>query len=352
MRITCDICGKPCRGQGTQGRGRNQRPATSTPTPRPTTPFIPNRHPSLVPVCSAHIHQTARNPRVHHAARPPPGTPASHPNHSCAQNADHLAQNTPHSLNFTEVVCTLGASIPNTVRSAQIHQSARNPRIHHAAQPPTNTPASHPNHSRAQNADHLAQNTPHSLNFTEVVCTLGASIPNTVRSAQIHQSARNPRVHHAARLPPDAPASYPHHSCAQNADHLAQNTPHSLNFTEVVCTLGASIPNTVRSARIRQTARNPRIRHAARPPPGTPASHPHHSCAQNADHLAQNTPYSLNFTEVVCTLGAHRTIGSTSKETQWMRIRSTPLRRTHTPPQVQTTLSAVDSLGVLSWASW
>ena len=287
MRITCDMCGKPCRGQGTQGRGRNQRPATSTPTPRPTTPFIPNRHPSLVPVCSAHIHQTARNPRVHHAARPPPGTPASHPNHSRAQNADHLAQNTPHSPNFTEVVCTLGASIPNTVRSAQIHQSARNPRIHHAAQPPTNTPASHPNHSRAQNADHLAQNTPHSPNFTEVVCTLGASIPNTVRSAQIHQSARNPRVHHAAQPPPDAPASYPHHSCAQNADHLAQNTPHSLNFTEVVCALGA-----------------------------------------------------------------HRTIGSTSKETQWMRIRSTPLRRTHTPPQVQITLSAVDSFGVLSWASW
>ena len=222
MEITCDMCGKPCRGQGTQGRGRNQRPATSA--PRPTTPFIPNRHPGLV---------------------------------------------------------------PHSVRSAHIRQSARNPRIHHAAQPPTNTPASHPNHSRAQNADHLAQNTPHSLNFTEVVCTLGASIPNTIRSAYIRQSARNPRVHHAARLPPDAPASYPHHSCAQNADHLAQNTPHSLNFTEVVCALGA-----------------------------------------------------------------HRTIGSTSKETQWMRIRSTPLRRTHTPPQVRTTLSAVDSLGVLSWASW
>ena len=159
MRITCDICGKPCRGQGTQGRGRNQRTATSAPTPRPTTPFIPNRHPGLV--------------------------------------------------------------------------------------------------------------------------------PHSVRSAHIHQSARNPRV-----------------------------------------------------------------RHAARPPTGTTASHPHHSRAQNADHLAQNTPYSLNFTEVVCTLGAHRTIGSTSKETQWMRIRSTPLRRTHAPPQVRTSLSAVDSLGVLSGASW
>ena len=211
-------------GSGDSGTGRNQRPATSTPTPRPTTPFIPNRHPGLVPhsVRSARIRQTARNPRVRHAARPPTGTTASYPHHSCAQNADHLAQKTPHSLNFTEVVCALGASIPNTVRSAQIHQSAR----------------------------------------------------------------------------------------------------------------------------------NPRIRHAARPPPDAPASHPPHSCAQNADHLAQNTPYSLNFTEVVCALGAHRTIGSTSKETQWMRIRSTPLRRTHTPPQVRTTLSAVDSLGVLSWASW
>ena len=32
--------------------------------------------------------------------------------------------------------------------------------------------------------------------------------------------------------------------CAQIADHLAQNTPNSPIFTEVVCTLGASIPNT------------------------------------------------------------------------------------------------------------
>ena len=224
MEITCDMCGKPCRGQGTQGRGEtNALPHPPLPHDQPHPLYLTGT-PASSPhsVRSAHIRQTARNPRVRHAARPPPGTPASHPHHSCAQNADHLAQNTPHSPNFTEVVCTLGASIPNTVRSAQIHQSARNPRVHHAAQPP-----------------------------------------------------------------PDAPASYPHHSCAQNADHLAQNTPHSLNFTEVVCALGA-----------------------------------------------------------------HRTIGSTSKETQWMRIRSTPLRRTHTPPQVRTTLSAVDSLGVLSWASW
>ena len=32
--------------------------------------------------------------------------------------------------------------------------------------------------------------------------------------------------------------------CAQIADHLAQNTPNSPIFTEVVCTLGASIPST------------------------------------------------------------------------------------------------------------
>jgi len=40
----------------------------------------------------------------------------------CAQIADHLAQNTPNSLNFTEVVCTLGAPIPNT---ANMETSAR-----------------------------------------------------------------------------------------------------------------------------------------------------------------------------------------------------------------------------------
>ena len=255
-------------GSGDSGTGRNQRPATSTPTPRPTTPFIPNRHPGLVPhsVRSARIRQNP--PRHIPAKRTQPAQP--HPPHD------------------------------------QPHPSY-----------PTGTPASSP-----------------------------------IRSARIRQSARNPRVHHAARPPPGTPASHPPHSCAQNADHLAQNTPHSPNSTEVVCTLGASIPNTVRSAQIRQTARNPRVRHAARPPPDAPASYPPHSCAQNADHLAQNTPHSPNSTEVVCALGAHRTIGSTSKETQWMRIRSTPLRRTHTPPQVQTTLSAVDSLGVLSCASW
>ena len=282
MDITCDMCGKPCQDQGTQGRGRNQRPATSAPTPRPTTPFIPNRHPGLVPhsVRSAHIHQN-----------PPRHIPAKR------------------------------------TQPAQPHPPRDQPRPSY----PTGTTASSPIRST-----HIRQNPPRHIPAKRT------------QPAQPHPPRDQPRPSY----PTGTPASHPPHSCAQNADHLAQNTPYSLNFTEVVCTLGASIPNTVRSARIRQSARNPRVHHAARPPPGTPASHPHHSCAQNADHLAQNTPHSPNFTEVVCTLGAHRTIGSTSKETQWMRIRSTPLRRTHAPPQVRTTLSAVDSLGVLSWASW
>ena len=116
MDITCDMCGKPCRGQGTQGRGEtNALPHPPLPHDQPHPLYLTGT-PASSPhsVRSAHIRQTARNPRVRHAARPPPGTPASHPHHSCAQNADHLAQNTPNSLNFTEVVCTLGASIPNT----------------------------------------------------------------------------------------------------------------------------------------------------------------------------------------------------------------------------------------------
>ena len=310
MDITCDMCGKPCQDQGTQGRGEtNALPHPPLPHDQPH-PSYPTGTTASSPIRSTHIRQ---NPPRHIPAKrtqpaqphPPRDQPRpSYPTGTTASSpirSTHIRQNPPRHIPAKRTQPAqphpprdqprpsypTGTPASSPIRSAYIRQSARNPRIHHAAQPPTNTPASHPNHSRAQNADHLAQNTPHSPNFTEVVCALGASIPNTVRSAQIHQSARNPRIHHAAQPPPDAPASYPHHSCAQNADHLAQNTPHSLNFTEVVCALGA-----------------------------------------------------------------HRTIGSTSKETQWMRIRSTPLRRTHTPPQVQTTLSAVDSLGVLSCASW
>ena len=204
MDITCDMCGKPCQDQGTQGRGEtNALPHPPLPHDQP--------HPSYLT-----------------------GTTASSPIRST-----HIRQNPPRHIPAKRT------------QPAQPHPPRDQPRPSY----PTGTPASSP-----------------------------------IRSAYIRQSARNPRVHHAARLPPDAPASYPHHSCAQNADHLAQNTPHSLNFTEVVCTLGASIPNTVRSAHIHQSARNPRIRHAARPPTDTPASHPPHSCAQNADHLAQ-TPH-------------------------------------------------------------
>ena len=159
----------------------------------------------------------------------------------------------------------------------------------------------------------------------------GTTASSPIRSTHIRQNP--PRHIPAKRTQP----AQPHPPRDQPRPSYPTGTP-------------ASSP--IRSAYIRQSARNPRIHHAAQPPTNTPASHPNHSRAQNADHLAQNTPHSLNFTEVVCALGAHRTIGSTSKQTQWMRIRSTPLRRTHTPPQVQTTLSAVDSLGVLSCASW
>ena len=79
-------------GQGTQGRGE---------TNALSHPHLPHDQP--------------------HPSRPT-GTPASHPHHSCAQSADHLTQNTPNSLNFTEVVCTLGASIPNT---ANVETAAR-----------------------------------------------------------------------------------------------------------------------------------------------------------------------------------------------------------------------------------
>ena len=39
------------------------------------------------------------------------------------------------------------------------------------------------------------------------------------------------------------PSSYSQPPCAQNADHLAQNTPNSPIFTEVVCVLGDSLPS-------------------------------------------------------------------------------------------------------------
>lgn len=40
-----------------------------------------------------------------------------HDKHHCAQNADHLARNTPFSPFFAEVVCTVGTTAPQTAIS-------------------------------------------------------------------------------------------------------------------------------------------------------------------------------------------------------------------------------------------
>ena len=68
--------------------------------------------------------------------------------------------------------------------------------------------------------------------------------------------------------PTGASTSFPHHSCAQNADHLAHNTPFSAFFTKVVCDLGATPPQVAASpSPIRGIARHEpptRRRHAAR----------------------------------------------------------------------------------------
>ena len=51
-----------------------------------------------------------------HTTGPPGLRPSSYPQPQCAQNADHLARNTPISPIFTEVVRSLGASLPSTGR--------------------------------------------------------------------------------------------------------------------------------------------------------------------------------------------------------------------------------------------
>ena len=51
-----------------------------------------------------------------HTTGPPRLRPSSYPQPQCAQNADHLARNTPISPIFTEVVRSLGASLPSTGR--------------------------------------------------------------------------------------------------------------------------------------------------------------------------------------------------------------------------------------------
>ncbi len=75
------------------GGETNAQPHPPHDQPRPSYPTGTTAS-SPHPICP-HSPISARNPRIRHAARPPPGTTASHPPHSCAQNADHLAQ-TPH----------------------------------------------------------------------------------------------------------------------------------------------------------------------------------------------------------------------------------------------------------------
>ena len=237
-------------GSGDSGTGRNQRPATSAPTPRPTTPFIPNRHPGLVPpqrpICphspkptEAHTSQT--NPTSPATSTPRPTTPFipnRHPGlvphpiypHSPKPTEAHTSQTNPTGP-ATSTPRPTTPFIPNRHPGLVPHPICPHSPI---CTQPTGTPrcpapTRHPGLASAPLMRSKRRpprpNTPHSPNFTEVVCTLGASIPNTVRSAHIHQSARNPRIRHAARPPTDTPASHPPHSCAQNADHLAQ-TPH------------------------------------------------------------------------------------------------------------------------------
>ena len=232
-------------GSGDSGTGRNQRPATSTPTPRPTTPFIPNRHHGLVP----------------------------HPIY-------------PHSPKPTEA-----------------HTSQTNP-----TGPATSTPR--PTTPFIPNRHHGL--VPHPI------------YPHSPKPTEAHTSQTNPTGPATSTPRPTTPFIPNRHPGL---------VPHPIYLHSPICTQPTGTPRCPAPTRRPGLASAPFMRSKRRPP-------------------RPNTPHSPNFTEVVCALGAHRTIGSTSKETQWMRIRSTPLRRTHTPPQVQTTLSAVDSLGVLSWASW
>lgn len=109
----------------TQPTGTSRCPAPTRHLSLVPHPIYPNHQnpPRHIPAKRTQLAQPHPHlPHVHHAARPTPDAPTSHPHHSCAQNADHLTQNTPNSLNFTEVVCTLGAPIPNT---ANMETSAR-----------------------------------------------------------------------------------------------------------------------------------------------------------------------------------------------------------------------------------
>ena len=62
----------------------------------------------------------------------------------------------------------------------------------------------------------------------------------------------------------------------------------------------------------------------------------HHTrdrCAQNADHLARNTPFSAYFTEVVCVLGAAPPQAATSPPPTGGKLRHPSLRHADDTPQ-------------------
>ena len=274
-------------GSGDSGTGRNQRPATSTPTPRPTTPFIPNRHHGLVP----------------------------HPIY-------------PHSPNCTQPTGTPRCPAPNRhhgLASAPLTRSKRRPpRPKHPIFAQFHRSGLHFGRIHPQHRPIC----PHSP-----ICTQPTGTPRCPAPTRHPGLASAPLMRSKRRPPrPKHPTFTQFHRSGLRFGRIHPQhrpiCPHS-----PICTQPTDTPRCPAPTRHPGLASAPFMRSKRRPP-------------------RPNTPHSPNFTEVVCALGAHRTIGSTSKETQWMRIRSTPLRRTHTPPQVQTTLSAVDSLGVLSCASW
>ena len=61
----------------------------------------------------------------------------AHVRHCFAQNADHLAHNTPFSPFFAEVVCTLGATPPRVVASLPPNGGIASLEPRHAGDTPT-----------------------------------------------------------------------------------------------------------------------------------------------------------------------------------------------------------------------
>ena len=58
------------------------------------------------------------------------------------------------------------------------------------------------------------------------------------------------------------------HHCAQNADHFAYNIPFSVLFTEAVCVLGVTPPETTASQAQTGGMHDTRLRYADNTPPG------------------------------------------------------------------------------------